>query len=224
MGTGLVYKFRELINKPSNLKKKKKILMFREEARERIKNKNFTILCPNCIGGMIYHDLGMKFLSPTINLFIYDHDFVKIALNPRYYLEQELRFHDSEFDYPVATLGGEIEIYFNHYATKEDAAKSWERRKKRINWDNIYVILYDRMYVTREMILSLKSAPCRRVIVLTEKYDNCDIDYVYHIERKQISKPNSQVFLDERESGLKTFEEEFDFVTWLNNEKLDKNK
>lgn len=31
----------------------------------RLKNKDFSILTNHCMGGIIYHDLGLKFLSPT---------------------------------------------------------------------------------------------------------------------------------------------------------------
>ena len=38
--------------------------------RLRLKNKDFSILAPTCIGGVISHRLGLKFLSPTINLYM----------------------------------------------------------------------------------------------------------------------------------------------------------
>lgn len=53
--------------------------------RRRNKNVNPTIISQNCIGGVIYSDLGLKFSSPTINMFIEDNDFVKLAENPRQY-------------------------------------------------------------------------------------------------------------------------------------------
>lgn len=53
--------------------------------RRRNKNVNATIISQNCIGGVIYSDLGLKFSSPTINMFIEDNDFVKLAENPRQY-------------------------------------------------------------------------------------------------------------------------------------------
>jgi uncharacterized protein (DUF1919 family) len=37
--------------------------------RSRLTNKEVTIFSSNCIGGVIYHDLGLRFMSPTINLF-----------------------------------------------------------------------------------------------------------------------------------------------------------
>ena len=42
-----------------------------------LKNKDFTIISHNCVGGVIYHDLGLKFNTPTINLFFMAKDFIK---------------------------------------------------------------------------------------------------------------------------------------------------
>ena len=39
---------------------------------------------------------------------------------------------------PVGKLG-DIEVVFLHYKTEEEAKEKWERRKKRINWDNLYI-------------------------------------------------------------------------------------
>ena len=47
--------------------------------RKRLKNHDFTLLAPTCIAGVMYHELGMPFLSPTINLWMYDKDFVKFG-------------------------------------------------------------------------------------------------------------------------------------------------
>ena len=38
------------------------------------KTKDISIIANNCIGGCLYHDLGLKFLSPTIDLFFYPND------------------------------------------------------------------------------------------------------------------------------------------------------
>lgn len=36
--------------------------------RRRLRNSSPTIISNNCCAGFIYHDLGLKFNSPTINL------------------------------------------------------------------------------------------------------------------------------------------------------------
>ena len=39
-------------------------------AQSRIRNHDFSIITSNCCGGWIYHMLGMRFDSPTINTWI----------------------------------------------------------------------------------------------------------------------------------------------------------
>lgn len=135
-------------------------LIFESACRLRIRNRNFTILCSNCIGGIIYNRLGMQFLSPTINLFIRQYDFIKFIGNPQFYLSQELIFIETEYPFPVGLLG-DIRIHFNHSDNEADARLDWERRKKRINWDNLYIIMYDRDGLTREQIYSLSRIRCK---------------------------------------------------------------
>ena len=37
--------------------------------RARLVKEDISILCNNCTGGFILHDLGLRFDSPTINMF-----------------------------------------------------------------------------------------------------------------------------------------------------------
>ena len=121
----------------------------RSQVQKRITNavkdmhaEGITFISQNCIGGVLYHDLGLQFLSPMINTFIPEPGFVKLVLNLRHYMEQELvvRWHET---YPVGMLE-DVEIHFMHYETCKDAKEAWNRRKQRINWDKIFVIGTDR--------------------------------------------------------------------------------
>ena len=38
-----------------------------------------SIIASNCIAGEMYNDLGLKFTSPTINLFFREKDFLKLG-------------------------------------------------------------------------------------------------------------------------------------------------
>lgn len=118
-----------------------------------LKNDSFTILCQNCTGGYMYGLLGKRFDSPTINLYILQSDFVKFCLDLSYYLEQELRFFINEDDTscPYAHLGyaeKEITIAFTHYSTEDEAKEKWDMRKKRIHYDNLYIVTNDGNGVT----------------------------------------------------------------------------
>ena len=110
--------------------------------RGSVNAERFSIISQNCIGGVIYHDLGMQFLSPTINTFIPEPDFVKLVSNLRHYMEQDLEMR-WEGGYPVGMLG-DVQIHFMHYATCAEAKESWERRKARVDYDKILVLATDR--------------------------------------------------------------------------------
>ena len=185
----------------------------RKKLRKKLKNDNFSIICSNCIGGIIYNRLGKKFLSPTINLWIRQNDFLKFVLDLKGYISKDLVFIESEYDYPVALLG-DIKIHFNHYKTEEDARLNWDKRKNRINYDNLFIIMNNRDNITENDILKLNNVKCKNKIVLANK-DYKNIDYVIKI-KPNLDKTNGQVFLDKDILGKRTFEKYFDFVKFLN--------
>lgn len=112
-----------------------------KKACKQLKAREFSIISQNCIGGVFYHDAGMQFLSPTVNLFFKEPDFVKFVLNLEYYLNLNLEMCWEE-EYPVGKLE-DISIYFMHYHTCREAGEAWNRRKKRINWNRILVLATD---------------------------------------------------------------------------------
>lgn len=186
--------------------------------RKRLKNKNFTILAPTCIAGVIYHELGQKFLSPTINLWMYDKDFLKFVHNLKDYLSYDLRFVDDIDDTPTAYLN-DILIHFNHYHSNEEAKQKWDERKQRVNYDNLFIIMADQPdggVITHEDMLSLKNVPCKGKVVLSVKeYD--DIDYIVHLP-KDPEKDCVNMYMFDKSPILKRFrwEREWDYVSWLN--------
>ena len=183
----------------------------------RLRNKRtFSILCSNCIGGIIYNRLGLKFESPTINLWIPYKDFYRLCERPKYYFDKRLLFiDDNSVDYPVAMLD-DIRINFNHSKTREEAANDWNRRKERLDINNLYIITYERMDITREDLIKLSKVKCKKLIVLTEKRDNIDLPFMKYIKRDAKGRPDAQVFLDKNIFGIRTFERKWDFVKWLN--------
>lgn len=130
------YKIRKIIS----------ILFFRKfiinKMRKEIINDEFTIIANNCIGGLIYKDLGKKFLTPTIGLFIKNNDFVKFVNNLDYYINyEELKEITMEnVEYPCGKID-DIIIHFMHYNSFKEAKEKWEERKKRINYDNIFIFM-----------------------------------------------------------------------------------
>ena len=180
--------------------------------RENLKNKDFSLFCPTCLGGMIYHRLGVQSRSPTVNLWMYQRDFLKMAMDLRRYMETELVFFEHECGYPTARLI-DITIFFNHSKTKEDARRDWNRRRERINYDNLFFIFYEDGGITEEDILNLESISCRNKLVLSDK-KHPGIKYVKTIKPSKRKYGNR--YIDKDWLGFTTFEKHFDYVGWLN--------
>ena len=107
-----------------------------------------TIFAPNCWGGITYHHLGLEFRSPLINMHMPHDEYLRFLSDPKYYMSQELTLREMYIDdtlpkpFPVAMLG-DVSLWMNHYDDFEEAKAIWERRKARINWDNLFVMLFD---------------------------------------------------------------------------------
>ena len=186
--------------------------------RKRLQNDNFTIITDTCIGGVMYHKLGKQFMSPTINLWMYENEFYRLIHNLRHYMAQPLRFVHGIEPTPTAYLD-DIMIHFNHYKSDEQAEAKWNERVKRINWDNLFIICSDRPDdgpITHEDMLSLKHIPCRgKVIFSTRHYD--DIDYIVPLPKDPNGDyVNSYMFDKSKYFQRYRWESSFDWVHWLN--------
>ena len=112
--------------------------------QKRLENKEFSLLCNNCNGGIITHDLGQQFRSPTVNLFFIEDHFIRFCENFDYYIAQplvpcEAPQHKPGFDYPVCNLG-DLELHFMHYGSFAQAKEKWDSRKTRLNRENLFVM------------------------------------------------------------------------------------
>lgn len=105
-----------------------------------------SIIAQTCWGGYTYHGLGMKFRSPFINLSIADEDYIKLLKNIKNYMAERMSFLKYEYwesmkrEIPIAMLG-DVRINLVHYDTYEEGEKKWYQRVKRINWNNLFVMM-----------------------------------------------------------------------------------
>ena len=67
-----------------------------ENAQKSFLHKKISIISQNCIGGVFYHDMNEKFLSPTINLYFDAYDFLKFVKNISYYLSLDIKIIQTE--------------------------------------------------------------------------------------------------------------------------------
>ena len=194
-------------------------LRLREEInkinREKLKNENFSVISSNCNGAFILHDLGQRFNSPTVNLFIYPKDFIKLLKNLKYYMELELKFITEEgINYPIGDLEG-IRIYFMHYKTEEEAKEKWDSRKQRINYDNLFIIMTDRDGCTYDDLKEFDNLQYDNKIVFTH-INYPELKSAFYITGYEKEKQVGHIyeFLNDV-TGLKHYDE-FDYVSWFN--------
>lgn len=135
--------------------------------RARLTNDAPTLICSNCLGGYLYHWLGLRFDSPFINLWMKDADFIRMLQDFDAFLDAPLlESSDPEVDYPVGEENG-IKIYFMHYATFAEAKEAWERRKQRIHRDNLGVILSSAS-VSQESLRAFDALPFAHKIAFSD--------------------------------------------------------
>lgn len=123
-----------------------KIPLFDFRAYSSLIKNPVTIITDDCWGGYVYHYLCLEFSSPLINTLWNKEEYVKFIKDPLFYLQTELtmvREGDLRSGiFPVGKLGRSgkyVEIRFLHNADFNEAKQQWDRRKKRINQDNLFV-------------------------------------------------------------------------------------
>lgn len=187
----------------------------RAKMREALTNTTPTFLCPNCIGGILFHDLGLQFRSPTVNLMMLQTDFAKYVLDMEHYLAEELVFFKhTEYDCPCAHLG-DITIHFTHYHTEEEAAQKWLQRSARIDRDNLFVFLEERDGLTREEMLRLGHIRARGLVIFTAN-DYPDIPYALQIPKYAPEGEVGNILAKSYWDDSREYERYFDFVKWFN--------
>ena len=131
------------------LEKQLKPLLVPLRARS-LKSKDFTIISNNCWGGVVYEWYGLKKMSPTAGMWMFSDDYLKFISNLKYYLSLDIEMKTAKdskryerlADYrsenaPIGVLDDDIEIVFLHYKDAAIAKEKWERRCKRVNYNNL---------------------------------------------------------------------------------------
>lgn len=136
---------------------------------------SLTIISRNCIGGIIYHDLGLQFKSPIINMYIETKDFLLLCndLMSFFSLDTTLvQKDDCNFDFPVGILtskkGQSITLYFMHYDNFSSAKEKWYERCSRVNYNNILIIFED-LYNLNIDFDKMKNIPHKNTFFIIDK-------------------------------------------------------
>ncbi len=156
--------------------------LFSSKRQKKLLKKEFSIISNNCWGGLIYPYYGLPYMSPTAGLYFYDEDYLKFVGDLKRYINMDLKFisvykskhrevlfQKGQEKCPIGLLE-DVEIIFLHYKTEDEARTKWNRRKKRICWDNIILKYSQSKLTTVEMIRYFESLPYKKVVFVTEDF------------------------------------------------------
>ncbi len=110
---------------------------------------DFSIISNNCWGGIVYHDLGIAYQTPFVNMYMHADCFLAMLQDLPSYLKSPITFsHQSKYfnsptNYPVGLLK-DVEIHFIHYQNLEQAKKKWLERVQRVNYEKLLIVLSER--------------------------------------------------------------------------------
>lgn len=190
--------------------------------RKKLLNHNFTILCSNCIGGILYNRLGEHFNSPTVNLRLSNKDFCNFLQHFDYYINQDVTDNGLDKDKnPTGIIFGNgkdipnIVIFFVHFKDFQDGRNKWNERKKRIRRDNLYIMMYDADGVTTEDLKKVEDFKCNNKVIFTPNKD-LDVDWSFYINAKNNTGYLPEFYLLRNMFGNTRVERKFDFVSFLN--------
>lgn len=172
------------------------------QERRKLKYTDFSIISNNCWAGTaIYQPFGLKYNTPTVGLFIMDEDYIRFLEKLEWYLNeipqfiapQESKYYNKISDngtkkvtYPVATIGGNVELHFLHYHSQDEALSKWLRRVKRINFNNLLIkmSLRDSGYDIKSIHDRFKTLPFKNKICFSPiESDDDSIIYVPELHK-----------------------------------------
>lgn len=183
------------------IKEKIDLRYFKNNRQSKLKNTHFTIISNNCYAGWVYRYFNLPYYTPTVGLFIMPDDYIKLLNNLNFYLKKcKLEFikpEDSKYfdylstnvdrfkTYPIGKLG-DIELHFLHYKSEIEAYEKWNRRLKRINWDNIIIKFDDQNGCTLEHLKSFANIrKYKKICFVAKEKEKINDNYIYVKEFKK---------------------------------------
>lgn len=187
--------------------------------RRKLKNRDICLLSNNCNGAMILHDLGLRFNSPFVNLWLEADDFVKYLSNIEHYRNCNLTFVNNEpYNYPVGKLD-DIKIYFMHYKNEVLAQEKWIQRSNRIDIDHLFIIMTEKENCSYNTLLKFDSLPYKNKVVFTHR-PYPEIKSSYYLKGFENQKELGILSNFKKGQVLgKRYYDDFDFINFFNNGK-----
>lgn len=146
----------------------------------------FTIISNNCWGGHVYRYFNLPYASPTIGLYFFSDDYLRFVSSLEFYLNSDLKMikleeskhyeeikknHQDSINAPIGVIN-DIEIVFLHYKSPEEAQNKWNRRKTRVNMNNIIVKNSEQNGCTIKHLKAFDNIPIgKKFVFVTRDYN-----------------------------------------------------
>ncbi|MBO5040481.1 MAG: DUF1919 domain-containing protein [Clostridia bacterium] len=197
----------------------KRRLKIHRAFRKKLKNETPSIIANNCFGTMIYYHLGLRYMSPTINLFIKKDEYLTFVSNLREYLDAEMtEVTDTDNKYPVGELicdGKAVRIYGMHYKSFDELKEKWDSRKRRIDYNNFFVVMTTLAF-TKDDAEVFDKLPYENKLVVTGRSE-CDRPYItFHKVLKDESYDIGRFVQYDSRFSIKKPMDDIDYVGFLN--------
>lgn len=156
--------------------------LFTLEKYNKLRRSKLSILSMNCFAGLLYHRFGLPFLTPTINMYTSEEDFLQFLRDPIKNVSAELKFlrtarNDAlNIDFPIYKIG-ETEWHMNHYGDANLAYRKWYERSFRINWYNVLAVMYTQ---SPEILSEFDKLPFAKKICFVPF--KSDLDSAYYLD------------------------------------------
>ena len=213
-------KLLKTLAKPLHAWTRKRRASYYKKLQKRLTNTTPTIIANDCFGGLIYHNLGLRFTSPTVNLYIEKDDFIVFVQHLKEYLDADIvEIPNSNTPYPMGKMiynDTPVRLHFMHYGTFEQAKQKWNERKQRIDWNNIYVILTIESDATQDDIIRFDNLPYKNKLLIVDKNE---FDYPYAVTCSVLQKKNyrhGKILEYKSRFSKKRYMDDIDYVRFLN--------
>ena len=217
-----------------------------KKRRARLQNHEFSIIANNCMGGVVSNSLGEQFRSPTVNVLMSEYQFIAFCKYIKEYskcpvdeLTKEEWEQFRDVTHPVGVLRGykipnghmpdiklpDIMLLFVHYRTFTEAKEKWEERFKRVNYDDLYIVMDCAMNGSDEILDEFNALPQAHKVAFTHKEDPERWPGNYRFSFYTEEAFSSGCVYNPVNKGLVEYKwmDEFDFIAWLNEGKIQKN-
>ena len=179
-----------------------------------------SIICNNCTGGVILHDLGLKFDTPTINTLFYSaDDFIFFVSNIREFSKCNVfKVDDSNYSYPVGGIklnGRVVKIGFVHYSNFEEAKSKWIERFTRVDFENM-IILWEGKGIGEKELNSLNALKEKKMVISSINKTLSNLFSFYEGGALYDNWFPGKILEYKNIFGLKRFLDDFDYISLIN--------